>query len=90
MRVHGVLDRQLVQAELARDRLELLGCRFEQADPDERALAVALVEDVLQLQHAIAALSVLVDGAVDDHRFRSSRSLRASASASSRVLTWPV
>ena len=35
-----VLDRQLVQVELARDRLELLGRGLEDAEPDEAVLAV--------------------------------------------------
>jgi hypothetical protein len=63
----GVLDGQLVEGELAPDRLELLGCRFVQADPDEGVLLAAGLVGVVEGQLAGAALAVLVDRAVDDH-----------------------
>ncbi len=48
MRVHGVLDGQLVQAEHVGHRLHLVLVGFMQADPDERVLAFAF-----QLVHLV-------------------------------------
>ncbi len=62
-----VLDRQLVEVELAGDRLELLRRRFDDAEPDE-APVVALGGGARLVEgEVVAAATVLVDGAVDDH-----------------------
>jgi hypothetical protein len=49
MRLDRVLDGELVELELAPDRLEFI-CRLEEADPHEGALAVGRLEGVLEDQ----------------------------------------
>jgi hypothetical protein len=44
---------------------------------------------VLELDHAVAPVALLVDRTVDDHRVELSRRRRANPSASSRVVTSP-
>ncbi len=67
VRVDGVLDRQLVQVELARDGVELLLGGLEDADPHERAVALGGLAGLGEREIARAAAAVLVHGAVDDH-----------------------
>jgi hypothetical protein len=67
VRVDRVLDRELVQVELAADGIELLLGRLVKADPDE---GIPLLARRARLQHsqlAGTATAVVVDGAVDDH-----------------------
>jgi hypothetical protein len=67
MRLDGVLDRQLVQPELACDRRELLLARFVEAQPCDRVAGLAggvQFGEVVRLRRPV---SVPVDGAIDDH-----------------------
>ena len=68
VRVDRVLDRQLVQVELAPDGVELLLGRLVDAEPHERAVALGGLAGLGQRQVALAPAPVLVDRAVDDHR----------------------
>jgi hypothetical protein len=67
VRLDGVLDRELMQLELARDVGELLRVGAVEADPrDSRAAAAGGV----QLRQGVGcrrALAVPVDGTIDDH-----------------------
>jgi hypothetical protein len=65
--VNGVLHGQLVEVELAPDRLELGLVGFVQADPDEGVLGGGGLVGLVQGELARPALAVLVDRAVDDH-----------------------
>ncbi len=65
--VDGVLDGQLVEAELAPDRVELGLVGLVQTDPDKGVLGAAGLIGLVQGQLARLALAVLVDRAVDDH-----------------------
>jgi hypothetical protein len=62
-----VLDSQLVQVELAGDRLELLCCGFDHPEPNEGAILPCRFAGIVQAQAAVAASALLVDGAVGDH-----------------------
>jgi hypothetical protein len=88
--VDGVLDGQLVQVELARDLGELLARRPVQADPGDSTAFAAGRGHLGEVARLGDALSVAVDGAIDDHRAEHiprpavtgrvlTRSLRASA-----------
>ncbi|HEX2706893.1 MAG TPA: hypothetical protein VHM66_02660 [Solirubrobacterales bacterium] len=86
MSVDRVLDGELVQAELACDRLELLCRRFEDAEPDEGVGALFCgLAGIDESEIAAAALTVFVDGAVDDHmgKYRRSHAALNTAAASS-------
>ncbi|GHD61566.1 hypothetical protein GCM10010317_055520 [Streptomyces mirabilis] len=64
--VEGVLDGQGVQAEGARDGLELVLGGFVQADPDEAVPSgVAGGHRPVEGEEARSALAVFVEGAVD-------------------------
>src|SRR4051794_37771404 len=66
-RVDRVLHGELVQVELARDRVELGLRRLLQPDPHESALARAIAAGLVrlvELELPRLALAVLVDGAV--------------------------
>ena len=67
MRVDRVLDREFVQLELPRHRVELLRGRLVEADPDEGVGAARGLERLLEREAADAPVPSLVDGAVDDH-----------------------
>ena len=67
VRLDRVLDRQLVQVELAPHRVELVLGRLVEADPDERVLLAARLMRVQDRKLARPAKPVLVDRAVDDH-----------------------
>ncbi len=67
MRLDGILDRQLVQLELARDGGELVLARLVEPEPGDRVPALAggvQLGEVVGLRRTTA---VAVDGAVDDH-----------------------
>ena len=67
MRLDGVLDRELVQVELARHRRELLLARLVEAQPGDCVAGLAggvQLGEVVGLRRTTA---VAVDGAVDDH-----------------------
>jgi hypothetical protein len=66
VRLDRVLDGQLVQVELAPDRVELARARLVEPDPDECVGPERLV-GVLQGKLAGPAPPLLVHGAVDDH-----------------------
>ena len=68
VRLDRVLDGQLVEAELAADRLELLLGWLVQADPGEDTFAPALLVGVFERDRLCAPASVLVDRLIDDHR----------------------
>jgi len=65
--VDGVLDGQLVQVELAPDRVELRLVRLVKPDPDKGVVGVPGLVRLVQGHLARPALAVLVDRAVDDH-----------------------
>src|SRR5215204_4931513 len=65
--VDGVLDGQLVQVELAPDRVELRLVRLVQPDPDKGVVGVPGLVRLVQGHLARPALAVLADRAVDDH-----------------------
>ena len=70
MSLDGILDRELVEIELARDRCELLLAGFVEAEPRDRIAGLA---GGVQLGKAVGlcrALAVAIDGAVDDHASR--------------------
>ena len=83
MRVDRVLDRQLVQLELAAHGVELLDRRLEEPDPDEGVGVAGRVVGVLESELALTAASVLVHGAVDDHPL-----IISSAAAVAGVRPW--
>ena len=90
MGVDRVLDRQLVQLELAPDRVELLLGRARSRPIQTKvSWLVAGLDRVVEVHSAVAAASALVHGAVDDHVSESWRRRRASCTASSRVLASP-
>ena len=62
-----VLDGELVQVELTRDRRELLGRGFDHAEPDEASVSPAGLARLLEAEAAGAAFPLFIDGAVDDH-----------------------
>src|SRR5512132_1998237 len=67
MRLDCVLDREIVQAELARDRGEFLAARFVQAQPGNGAFALT---GVVQLGEVIGlpdTTAVAINRVVDDH-----------------------
>jgi hypothetical protein len=74
VRLDGVLDGQLVEAELLPDRSELLLRRLVKADPDEVPRLARRFERVGDGQPAFAPDPVLVNRAVDDHRVTPPRS----------------
>ena len=63
----GVLDGQLVQAELLAHGLELLVGRLVEPDPHEAVRLAGRLEGQLERQLAVAPLAVRVHGAVHDH-----------------------
>jgi len=67
MGVDRVLDRELVEAELALCRLELGDRRVQEADPGEGPVRANRLVGVFDGQLAGDTASILVDGAVDDH-----------------------
>ena len=67
VRADGVLDGQLVQVELASNRVELLCGRLDEPDPGEAAGGGGLRADAGDLPVALEAVPLAVDGAVDDH-----------------------
>ena len=62
-----VLDGQLVQVELAPDRVELLRRRLDEADPGEAPGRGRLGSHAGDLLVALQPVALTVDGAVDDH-----------------------
>ena len=70
VRPHRILDRQLVQPELGRDRLELLLARLDHAEPDESPLFLRRLAGPLHRELALPPPSPLVGRAVDDHRLQ--------------------
>ena len=66
VRLVGVLDRQVVQAELALDGPQLLLARLEQAEPDEGPVALRPLAHLLEA-HVGDPAAALVRRAVDDH-----------------------
>ncbi len=85
VRVDRVLHGQRVQVELAADRLELLLGGLVQADPGEGVRLAARLHRLVDAHVAVQPPPALVDRRIYDHE----RSLRASATACSRVLTSP-
>jgi hypothetical protein len=67
MRLNGVLDRELVQVELARHRNELLLARLVEAQPGDRVPALAGCVQLGEVVGLRRTSAVLVDGAVHDH-----------------------
>jgi hypothetical protein len=70
MGLDRVLDGELVEVELAGDRLELLGRGLVDTEPDEAVAGVAAGRrrpGLAELEVVGPALAPLVDGAVDDH-----------------------
>lgn len=65
---HRVLDRQLVQAELGRNRLELLLAGFGHPEPDEGPLLARRLARPLYRELALPPPPLFVGRAVDDHR----------------------
>ena len=82
VRLDGILDGELVEAELASDRFELLLGRLVEPDPGEAPLLAARLVGLLEGDVAGVAVSVHVDGAVDDHR--TERNAATSSAVSSR------
>ena len=67
MGLHRVLDRELVEIELARDRGELLLARFVQPEPRDCVTGHAgsvQFGEVVRLRHTTA---IAIDGTIDDH-----------------------
>ena len=67
VRVDRVLDRELVQRELARDLGELLARRAVEADPGDPAAVAAGRSHVREVLRLGDPLAVAVDGTGDDH-----------------------
>ena len=67
MRFDRVLHGQLVETKLASNALELVWCRFVEADPHEGAVIVARPGCGLDRVFTGATVSIFVDPAVDDH-----------------------
>jgi hypothetical protein len=62
-----VLDRELVELELAPDRVELLHRRLDQPDPGEPADTRRLCAHAGYLPVPLEPVPLSVNGAVDDH-----------------------
>ena len=88
MRLDCVLDRELVQVELARHRGELLLARLVEAQPGDRAAGLAggvQLGEVVGLRRTTA---VAVDGAVDDHARTVSSLPAGSPARAARNRSW--
>jgi len=83
--VNGILDRKLVEVELARNRVELLRVGLDNAQPDERVVAFAGVARPVERESPRLALPSLVDGAVDDHGPSMGRLVRGMETVSGRA-----
>jgi hypothetical protein len=62
-----ILHRELMEAELAPDGIELVLRRLEEPDPGEAAVDAAGLIRLIQIELARPADALLVDGHVDDH-----------------------
>ncbi len=62
-----VLDRELVQVELAGDAFEFLRRGFDHAEPDEGVVGTGGIVGLLEAELTGPPLAVLIDGAIDDH-----------------------
>ena len=82
MRLDGVLDGELVEAELPPDGVELVLGRLVEADPGEAARLAARLVGFLERDVTGVAVAVHVDRAVDDHPLE--RNAATSWSVSSR------
>ena len=67
MSLDCVLDREIVQAELARDRGELLAARFVQAQPGNGAFALAGGVQLGEVVGLPDTTAVAINRLVDDH-----------------------
>ncbi len=67
VRAHRVLDRQVVEPELAPHRKELGRRRLEEADPHERVRLAGCLQRLLERQLTRASQPVGVHRAVHDH-----------------------
>jgi hypothetical protein len=67
MRLDRVLDGELVQVELAPDRVELVLRGLEQAEPGEGPVAPAGLISILERQLSGSAATLFIDRAIDEH-----------------------
>ena len=86
MRLDRILDRELVEVELAAHRVELLCGGLVETDPGKDAVFSELLVRVLERDLLGAAAALFVDGGIDAHRLRSIawRSESTSPGSSSR------
>ena len=63
-----ILDRKLVEIELAGDLLELLRRGLEHTEPDKCPIATSSCAGIIESEVAVEAATILIGGTVDDHR----------------------
>jgi hypothetical protein len=79
MRLDRILNRELVQVELARHRRELLLARLVETQPGDDVAGLAGGMQLGEVAGRTRALAVSVDGVVDDHASTVSRLLSPTA-----------
>ena len=67
MRLDGVLNRELVQAKLVRDRIELVLARLVESEPRDRVASPAGIVQLGEVVGLRRTTAIAVNGTVDNH-----------------------